>query len=91
MSDTPETNLFYSSFADGLGIPNQDEWLALCQRLQSERDEARREAERFRAMHFGPPPYSKVSKLPWEQSPKSGHVSFQLGFNIVRDAKSHCR
>ena len=42
VSDTPETARFYESFADGLAIPNQDEWLALCQRLERERDAARK-------------------------------------------------
>jgi hypothetical protein len=34
--DTPRTNRFYASFADGECIPNQDEWLALCESLESE-------------------------------------------------------
>lgn len=55
-SDTPETARFYESFADGLAIPNQDEWLAFCQRLERERDEARKDADKARA-------YKKVMKL----------------------------
>jgi len=35
-TDTPRTNRFYASFADGECIPNQDEWLALCESLESE-------------------------------------------------------
>ena len=35
-TDTPRTNRFYASFADGECIPNQDEWLALCQSLESQ-------------------------------------------------------
>jgi len=34
--DTPRTNRFYASFADGECIPNQDEWLALCESIESE-------------------------------------------------------
>ena len=34
--DTPRTNRFYASFADGECIPNQDEWLALCESLETE-------------------------------------------------------
>jgi hypothetical protein len=36
MNDTPRTNRFYASFADGECIPNQDEWLALCESLETE-------------------------------------------------------
>jgi len=35
-TDTPRTNRFYASFADGECIPNQDELLALCESLKSE-------------------------------------------------------
>jgi hypothetical protein len=42
-SDTPRTNKFYASFADGLCIPNQDEWLALCESHESELTAARAE------------------------------------------------
>ena len=42
-TDTPRTNRFYASFADGECIPNQDEWLALCESLESELTAARAE------------------------------------------------
>ena len=42
-SDTPRTDKFYASFADGECIPNQDEWLALCQSLESQLTAARAE------------------------------------------------
>lgn len=32
--NTPETAKFYASFADGIAVPNQDEWLAFCERLE---------------------------------------------------------
>ena len=38
-SETPETARFYASFADGEATQNQDEWLALCERLERERNE----------------------------------------------------
>jgi len=47
-TDTPRTNRFYASFADGECIPNQDEWLALCESLESELTAARAEIERLR-------------------------------------------
>jgi len=46
-TDTPRTNRFYASFADGECIPNQDEWLALCESLESELTAARAEIERL--------------------------------------------
>lgn len=41
--NTPRTNRFYASFADGECIPNQDEWLALCESLERELTAAREE------------------------------------------------
>ena len=41
--NTPRTNRFYASFADGECIPNQDEWLALCESLETELTAAREE------------------------------------------------
>jgi len=46
-TDTPRTNRFYASFADGECIPNQDEWLALCESLERELTAARAEIERL--------------------------------------------
>jgi hypothetical protein len=47
-TDTPRTNRFYASFADGECIPNQDEWLALCESLESELTAARAEIDELK-------------------------------------------
>jgi hypothetical protein len=36
--DTPETNAFYATFADGLASPSQDEWLERLKRFERQRD-----------------------------------------------------
>jgi hypothetical protein len=71
--DTPKTNRFYASFADGECIPNQDEWLALCESLEREltavteqRDEARRLAERYRNLSCDSQEEADEKLLPWE-------------------------
>lgn len=47
MSNTPETDRFVKSFREDCW-PSHDEWLALCQRLERERDEASATANRYR-------------------------------------------
>jgi len=37
--DTPETDDFYATFADGLASPSQDEWLERMKRYERQRDE----------------------------------------------------
>jgi hypothetical protein len=49
MSETPRTDKFYASFADGECVPNQDEWLALCQSLESQLTAARAEIEELKS------------------------------------------
>jgi hypothetical protein len=48
---TPRTNRFYASFADGECIPNQDEWLALCESLESELTAARQEIDMLKSKY----------------------------------------
>ena len=50
-TDTPRTNRFYASFADGECIPNQDEWLALCESLESELTAARQEIDMLKSKY----------------------------------------
>lgn len=38
MSDTPETDAFYATFADVLASPSQDEWLERLKRYERQRD-----------------------------------------------------
>jgi septal ring factor EnvC (AmiA/AmiB activator) len=48
---TPRTNRFYASFADGECIPNQDEWLALCESLETELTAARQEIDMLKSKY----------------------------------------
>jgi septal ring factor EnvC (AmiA/AmiB activator) len=48
---TPRTNRFYASFADGECIPNQDEWLALCESLESELTAACQEIDMLKSKY----------------------------------------
>jgi hypothetical protein len=48
---TPRTNRFYSSFADGECIPNQDEWLALCESIESELTAACQEIDMLKSKY----------------------------------------
>jgi len=57
-TDTPETVRFYESFFDGLG-----EWIALCERLERERDEAGRIAEHW--LRVACSPFNPAGALPW--------------------------
>ena len=50
-TDTPRTNRFYASFADGECIPNQDEWLALCESLEAELTAARQEIDMLKSKY----------------------------------------
>ena len=70
MSDTPETDRFYVSFADGEAIPSQAEWLDLCRKLERKMNEARRQAEIWRdnfkpGMRF--PIEEPMILFPWEK------------------------
>jgi hypothetical protein len=71
MSDTPETD--EQTFTFGVAQVNltpADYKLVragFAQKLERERDEARREAENLQLKYWGPPPYSKkYGKLPWQ-------------------------
>ena len=48
---TPRTNRFYASFADGECIPNQDEWLALCESIESELTAACQEIDMLKSKY----------------------------------------
>jgi DNA repair exonuclease SbcCD ATPase subunit len=48
---TPRTNRFYASFADGECIPNQDEWLALCESLETELTAACQEIDMLKSKY----------------------------------------
>jgi DNA repair exonuclease SbcCD ATPase subunit len=50
-TDTPRTNRFYASFADGECIPNQDEWLALCESLETELTAACQEIDMLKSKY----------------------------------------